>query len=150
MVYAVGLRRGIVDNRKRIPPPLYGAGIPFFKSDVSFQRGHGLGSILGRLVKTIIPVISKRTVKKGLTKLGKAAVLASLQAGEKALTNPDVNFKEALKESGKLQTQRIIKEAKETFSDKRKGKTIKGRRLVRSPRYPVNRPRRERDIFDKI
>lgn len=126
---------------------MYGGGIPYYKSSVNFQRGHGLGSILGRLVKTIIPVISKRTVKKGLTKLGKAAVLASLQAGEKALTTPDVSFKEALKESGKIQTQKIIKEAKKSLSN---GKSIKGSSVKRKVRYPVLAPRtrRLRDVFD--
>lgn len=147
MVYSIGQQ----DGRRRIPPPMFGAGIPVFKSSVAFQRGHGLGSILGRLVKTIIPVISKRTVKKGLSKLGKAAALAAVDAAQQSLSTPNKSFKEALKVTGKERTQGLLKEAKQAMSNQSR-KTIKGGRKVKSPRYPTRGRRvvRRRDVFDQL
>ena len=103
-----------------------GNGIPFFSGSRT-QRGHGLGSVLGGLFKSAVPIL-----KRGVKTLGKHALRTGLQIASDVVEGK--NFKTAAREG-----------LKKTGSDLTK---LAIKRL-RPPGDRVKSKRRKKDIFDQ-
>lgn len=119
--------------------------LPHFRSAIGYQRGRGLGSLLGSLVRRVIPLFRSPIVKKVGKSVGKAATTALLEAGQKALSaEQPMSFKDALKETSKAQAQTLIKHAlKRPAAARPNGKAIK-RHRAQTPRFSTRR-----DVFNK-
>lgn len=74
-----------------------GAGLPHYQSAVSFQRGHGLGGLLGKFIKSIIPLVKQPIVRKTLKRIGTSALKSGLSAVQEKVNNPNSNLKANLK-----------------------------------------------------
>lgn len=120
-----------------------GGMLPHFRSTIAFQRGRGIGNLLGSLVQRVIPLFSKPIVKKGIKHIGKAATTALLEAGQKALAEQEP-FGKALKESSRAQAQRLMTQAQSTLKDA--PRSIK-RPHPKKIRISYNPKRARRDIF---
>lgn len=144
---------------------MYGGGIPIYRSNLTFQRGHGLGSLLAKAVSGIIPLFSRKIVRKGLKRLGTAALSGGIEAASTALNNRDTSFTQALKQSSKKQANQLLAEARAGMMNQRKRKhpqsmstTISNKRRRTLPdtirRVPTlartKRVRSRQDIFDTI
>ena len=142
--------------------PMTGSGtLPHFRSSVGFQRGQGLGSMLSSLVRRVVPLFKKPIVQKGLKTIGTTAASALLEAGQKALSNDPITFKQALAQSSKTGAQHLIKEAHQAISKKQ---GVNGKRkqpvagtVIKRPRTSqaaVSRSRlrvgNRRDIFNQV
>ena len=136
-----------------------GAGsIPYFHSSVGFQRGRGLGSMLSSLVRRVVPLFKKPIVQKGLKTLGTTAASALLEAGQKALSDDPITFKQALAESSKTGAQQLIKGAQGMMSvNERKRKQPVAGTVIKRPRTShaaVSRSRvragNRRDVFHQV
>lgn len=126
-----------------------GAMLPHFSSSVGYQRGRGLGGLIGSLIRRVIPLFSKPIVKKGLTSMGKAAATALLEAGQKSLSDQSTSFKQALGQSSRQQAKKLMEQASTAV----KRKAPRGR-VIKRARLPTKRvssgstvARRARDIF---
>jgi hypothetical protein len=104
--------------------------LPVFYSPVRIQRANGLGNVVGRLFRFVVPFFSRPTVRKNLSSIGSAA----LSAASQALADPNVNFKTALKESGKRELKRIIDQAASDYASA-EGSGIKKRRIILPDAY---------------
>ena len=121
-----------------------GGMLPHFRSSVAFQRGRGIGGLLGSLVRRVIPFFSTPIVKKGIKHIGKAATTALLEAGQKALAEQEP-FRKALKRSSGVQAQRLMSQAQSTL--KAPPKSIKRPHPKKKVRVSFNPKRARRDIF---
>jgi len=75
-----------------------GGGLRFYTAPAVIQRGRGLGGILGRLFRTIIPLARQPIVRKTLKRLGRAAIDSSASALKEKLDRPsDTSFRTSLK-----------------------------------------------------
>jgi len=122
---------------------MMGGMLPHFRSSVAFQRGRGLGGMLGSLVRRVIPLFSKPIVKKGIKHIGKAATTALLEAGQKALAEQEP-IKKALKKSSSIQAQRLMSQAQSALNTP--PRSIK-RAHPNKKRVSFNPKRPRRDIF---
>lgn len=116
-----------------------GSGLPIFVGSRG-QRGHGLGSILGGLFRSAVPV-----VKRGLASLGKNAVKTGLSIASDVLEGKNAG------DSAKSRLAEGIKnlvDDDEPVSRKRplpqQQQAPRQRRKIRRKRIGV----RQRDIFD--
>lgn len=132
-----------------------GGMLPHFQSSVAYQRGRGLGGLIGSLVRRVIPFFSKPIVKKGLRNIGKTAATALLDAGQKALAaeNP-TPFKKALAQTSRAETQKLIKSVLKRKAPVKKTVPIKRRRTTRG-KVSFNQSRARRgakrgDIFNTL
>jgi hypothetical protein len=119
-----------------------GSGLPHFQSSVAFQRGHGLCGVLGRLFRSVIPILRKPVVGKTLKRIGRAALRTGLNAAKESI-NKGVPVKQSLKNSAKAQGQRLIELTKR---DLRKRKPH--RRSATTTVSKRKRKKRSLDIFD--
>lgn len=104
-----------------------GGSLPHFHSAVAFQRGHGLGGVLGKFLRYIVPILKKPVVKRTLKRVGRAA----LHTGLDTLNTPA--RKRSLKESVRKNILRqVVRPALNPSSTPRKTPT------------PQSRHRRER------
>lgn len=71
-----------------------GRGLPHFQSAVAFQRGHGLGGVLGKFIRSVIPLFRKPIVKNTLKRIGKSALKSGLTAVRDSVSNKNSSFKE--------------------------------------------------------
>ena len=80
-----------------------GKGYPVYAGR-RFQRGHGLGSIIGSLFKSAVPLL-----KKGAKVLGKEALKTGLNVAHDALQGENVvqSFKKQTKATGKRMLDRV-------------------------------------------
>ena len=78
-----------------------GYGLPHYQSSVVFQRGHGLGGVLGRFIKSILPIVKKPIVKRTLKRIGKTVLKTGVSAVNDTINNPSSKFKENLKKHAK-------------------------------------------------
>lgn len=85
---------------------LGGAGMSFYSP--TLQAGMGLGNILARLARGIIPLFQKPSVQSGIRKIGRSVASASFDAAQKSLGNPNISFKQALKEEGVKQLKKQL------------------------------------------
>jgi hypothetical protein len=79
------------------------------------QRGAGIGSVLSRVFRAIIPIFSKPAVKTTLKSLGSAALDAGIQAVSKKFENPSISLKSAFQEGAKKFKQDAKDELKKAF-----------------------------------
>lgn len=111
-----------------------------FYSPTAIQGGLGLGNVLARLARGIIPLFHNPTVQTGLRKIGKSVATAGLNAAQTSLENPNISFKQALREQGTKQLYKLKKEFQP--SDIKRKKT---RRLQSVAFQPQKK--KQRDIF---
>ena len=100
--------RGVTVHR----PPLSGGGMNYYVSRAPLMRGRGLGGVLLKFARRIIPMLrNNKTVRAGLKKVGRSAALAGIEAAQSALRadNPQP-FGEALVDSSKKQARGLLKD----------------------------------------
>lgn len=112
---------------------------PVYQSPILFQRGHGLGNVLARVFRTVVPLFKSPMIKKGLKHLGKTAALATLHSAEQSLNSGSSfkkNLKENLKQSGQQEIKKLIDEARKSMvgSGRSRIKRINTSNRSRSPR----------------
>lgn len=114
-----------------------GRGLPHFSSALAFQRGNGLGGVLGRLFRSIIPIFKKQIVRKTLKRIGKVALKSGLSATRVKLENPESSLGTNLKQQLKSNLKDAI--SRSPIKQKRKRKVS----------FPArSKSRRKLDIFD--
>lgn len=121
-----------------------GTGLPHFQSTVAFQRGHGLGGVLGRLFRSVIPLLRKPVVGKTLKRIGRAALRTGLNAAGESLTK-GVPLKQSLKTSARAQSQRLIELAKQDLQKKKPQPKRQPKKTTTVRKRKTHRPL---DIFD--
>ena len=105
-----------------------GHGLPVF-AGASFQRGHGLGSLFGGLVRMAMPLL-----KTGAKRLGKEALKAGVGVAGDVLSGQ--NVKTSMKRHATQAARRTV----------RKG--IKRKATLKPVSRPSATKRRRADIFD--
>lgn len=130
-----------------------GNGLPVF-SGVRVQRGHGIGSVIGRLAKSVMPLI-----KSGAKAVGKQALTSGMQLAGDMFSGK--NLKQAAKTRAKQAGVRLLKRAAAEFTfppgvpaKRRKMKNTKTRNIKKhvSSAAAVKRRRpiqRRKDLFDE-
>jgi hypothetical protein len=126
-----------------------GAGLPHFQSTVAFQRGHGLGGVLGRLFRSVIPLLRKPVVGKTLRRIGRATLRTGLNAAGESLAK-GVPLKQSLRTSAKAQGQRLIDLAKRDLDPKKKELKRKPKKTIATAAVKRRKTQHHRslDIFD--
>lgn len=124
----------------------FGAGLPHYQSAVAFQRGHGLGGLLGKLLKTIIPLVRKPIVKNTLKRIGKTALKTGISAVHETVKNP----KTSLKDNLKREVHRNLKYAFTPVVSKETAKPLKRKQVRKRTRSFVvpKKKSRKLDVFD--
>ena len=102
-----------------------GSGVPVY-GGIKFQRGYGLGNVLGSLVRSAVPLL-----KQGAKAVGKRALKAGLNIAQDALTSKTRVVKRRVK--------------KRKPATKRKAP---GKRHQSGKRRRVGQTTIRRDIFD--
>lgn len=130
----------------------YGKGrgslMPYYSSNVMFQRGRGLGSLLRKLYRPIRRLLQKPIVKKGISTLARAGATALVDAGKASLENEDVKFTQALKDASQQQAQAILKQVQGAVRGSGRRYPLKKRqRSVSHSKTVVRKRRRQGDIF---
>ena len=136
------------------------SSLPVFYSRIGIQRGAGIGNVLSRLFKSVVvPIFAKPGIRQGIRALGKAALSTGIQAAQKTLQEPgggtSSSFKTALKESGKEQLQKLLRDTNflregSGIIRQQRGRNIKqsstgvGRKRSRSTK------KRKLDLFDFV
>lgn len=114
-----------------------GRGQKFYRGR-RYQRGHGLGNVLGNLFRTAMPFL-----KKTATSVGKDLLKSGARAGSHALT--DIVSGAPIKQSIK---RRFVKEGHDLLNKKLKpNKTHKLTKKHRIRRKVISR-KRPTDIFE--
>jgi hypothetical protein len=113
---------------------------------IPYQRGSGLGSFFGRLLRTILPV-AKRIGKSALKTVGKealnmgAAVMNDVVQGK--------NIKQSVKKRGAKAGKNLLYKAAEGFPNQSGGQIGKRPAVSRINRVPAKRRnKKQQDIFD--
>ena len=86
---------------------------------VPFQRGAGIGSFLGRIFRTILPVF-KTVGKKAAKAVGKEALNVGAHVASDLVQGRD--FEESIKEHGKAAAGSLLKRGAAHFTSRRKWK----------------------------
>lgn len=107
-----------------------GQGLPVYMSRHAYMRGHGLGNILAKLFRGVMPFINKPIVKQGLKKVGKSVLRAGVNAASEALEG-DKNFGDALKEASKKEARQLLTQVKEHLPAASTGGGTRRRRRAR-------------------
>lgn len=118
-----------------------GSGLPVYVGSRN-QRGHGLGSVLGGLFRSAVPI-----VKKGLATLGKSALKTGLSIAGDVLEG---------KNAGEAARSRVAEGIKNLVTHeeppiKKRQVTVEEVRLPKRQRRiqrKFNKRRRQGDIFD--
>ena len=121
-------------------PPLSGGGMNYYASRTPLMRGRGLGGVLLKFARRIIPMLkNSRTVRAGLKKVGRSAALAGIEAAQSALQpeNPQP-FAKALVDTSKKQARGLLKDARRQFAGPPPPKTIK-RPMIQRRKVPVGK-----------
>ena len=87
-----------------------GRALRHFSSPILFQQGRGLGGVLSGIFKSVIPFLKRPFIRKGLTRIGKSAAMAGLEALSKSMDDKNENrptFKQALRTSARAETGRL-------------------------------------------
>ena len=127
-----------------------GGALPYFVG-AKVQRGHGLGSLLGGLLRSVAPLI-----RRGAVAVGKRALRTGMQIADDVMTGQ--NIKQAAKrrvtDAGKDLLRSLVTTAGppgvRTQSKKRQRRPIK-RAATTRPTSVVKRRRKgqtPRDVFD--
>ena len=117
-----------------------GRGYPVYAGR-RYQRGHGLGSILGGLFKSAVPLL-----KKGAKALGKEALRTGLNVAADTLEGGNVG--ESLKRQTKAAGRRVVNRATQRFTGPPGNRAIKREaRQKRPSRRKTVKQIRRRDIF---
>lgn len=125
----------------------FGKGLPHYQSAVAFQRGHGLGGLLGKLIKSIVPLVRQPVVRNTLKRLGKGALQSGLSAVHEKLDSPHTKLKDNLKKHVSKNLKQLLTSSPKTKTRKRKQViTRQGKRATLS--IPRTTKRRKLDIFD--
>lgn len=119
-----------------------GRGLPHFQSTVAFQRGHGLGGVLGKFIRSVIPLIQKPFVKNTLKRIGKTALRSGLSAVRDTAKSPKSSFRENLKKQIRSNIVTSLR------PPKRKGKAVITKKGKRARLVVNGNKRRKLDIFD--
>ena len=121
-----------------------GRGHPVFTGP-RYQRGYGLGGILGGLFRSAMPLL-----KQGAKTLGREAIRAGVGIAQDALEGKNVkaSAKNRLRHAGRNLANSAIRSVKTRITGAPKRgikRKASGRRAISSSR---NRARRSHDIFD--
>ena len=92
--------------------PLYGGGMPYYTSPVVYQRGRGLGGVLVKLFRQVVPFLKRNPKLTGrLKRIGRGVASAGLSAAQSTLQKENSQtFKKALKESMKEEAKKLMHE----------------------------------------
>lgn len=120
-----------------------GSGLPVY-SGARVQRGYGLGSILGSLARSVMPLL-----KTGAKTLGKQALTSGMQIAGDMLGGQ--NFKQSAKRRAKEAGGNLMGKARKRLRFEPPGERAIKRRSTKHKRIRKsrsNRRRSGRDIFD--
>jgi hypothetical protein len=77
------------------------------------MRGSGLGGVISKLFRAFVPIFKRPVVQAGLKKIGKSVARAGLHAASQALSDPNVNFRDTIRESARKEAARFVNELKQ-------------------------------------
>ena len=112
-----------------------GHGIPVYKGS-GLQRGHGLGSILGGLLRSAAPLM-----KSAAKTIGREALNFGVGLAKDALSGEDV--KTSAEKRGRLLGTNLLDSVVQPQQRSKKRKTVGNKRRQPKP----NKKRRQEDIF---
>lgn len=98
------------------------------------QRGHGIGSFLGGLYRTVLPLF-----KSGMKAFGKETIRSGFNVLDD-VTNNNMNFREALKKRSNESLDNLKRKAVEKIDRVMSGSGYKKRRVVKKRQSRKKRP----------
>lgn len=107
----------------------------YYSSPLTFQRGSGLGGILSRFFRTIVPIFKSRAVKTGVKRLGSAIVRTGASTLQDKIRR-GTSLREGLHKHASKEVNSILAPP-----------ALKRRKTVSKPKKP--RVVRRLDIFSK-
>jgi len=122
-----------------------GGGLTYYQSPVAFQRGHGLGGLLGKLIKTIVPLIRKPIVQKTIKRVGQRALQSGISAVGEKLSNPQSSLKNNLRKHALKEITRATQPRKRKLVLTPKGKRATLNVIRRNTK---KKKTRKLDVFD--
>lgn len=126
----------------------FGEGLPHYQSAVTFQRGHGLGGLLGKFIKTIIPLVRKPIVRNTLKRIGRTALKSGLSAVQETVSNPGSNLKANLNKEIRRNLKRSFSSVPVKEKKPIKRKQVLTKKGKRATLLVPKRKTRKLDIFD--
>lgn len=98
------------------------------------QRGHGIGSFLGGLYRTVLPLF-----KTGMKAIGKETIRSGFNVLDD-VTNNNMNFREAFKKRGNESLDNLKRKAVDKIDRVMSGSGYKKRRVVKKRQSRKKRP----------
>lgn len=122
----------------------------YYSSPLTFQRGHGLGNILSKIFRSVVPILQRPIVKKGLKRAGSALLSSGVD-----YLNRDIPLKQSLRDTavseGRQLAKRFVRATQPSPSSSRVRAPPRGRkRSVTAAAAAAKRKTKKRklDIFD--
>jgi hypothetical protein len=109
------------------------------------MRGAGLGGVISKLFRAFVPIFKRPVVQAGLKKIGKSVARAGLQAASQALSDPNVNFRDTIRESAREEAARFVDELKKQEQQQNSIKRIPAQKVRPSSHRVTFKTRR--DVF---
>ena len=116
----------------------------YYSSPITYQRGAGLGNILSRVFRSIVPIFKKPIVQKGLKRVGSAAINTSLKGLQNHLEKGE-SLKTSLKRQAIREGEKLLKSVSQPQT---KPKASRNVQLNKRRRRSKPRPTRKLDVFD--
>lgn len=125
--------------------PFQGGNLPYYSGSTAYQKGRGLGGVISKLFRAVVPIFRRPGVQQGLKRLGQSAARVGLEAASKTLSDPNVSFGASFKDSARKEAKSLVKGAQRQMRPvaiKRDAVRVKPL-ILPSKRKPRNR----RDIY---
>lgn len=114
MVRSVQTLSALPSLRRQRRRQHHGGELAYYTAPVGYMRGSGLGGVISKLFRAFVPIFKRPVVQAGLKKIGKSVARAGLQAASQALSSdPNVNFRETIRESARREASRFVDELKQ-------------------------------------
>ena len=81
----------------------------YYSSPVTFQRGHGLGNVLSKVFRSIIPLFKNPLVRKGAERVGSAVLNTGLSSLQDKL-NKGIPLRQGFQQKGINESRKLIKQ----------------------------------------
>ena len=118
----------------------------YYSSPLTFQRGHGLGNILSKIFRSVVPILQRPIVKKGLKRAGSALLSSGVD-----YLNRDIPLKQSLRDTavseGRQLAKRFVRATQPSPSSSRV-RAPRGRTRSVTAAAKRKTKKRKLDIFD--
>ena len=122
----------------------------YYSSPVTFQRGHGLGNVLSKIFRSVVPFFKNPNVKKGVKRIGTAVLNTGLTSLQDNL-NKNIPLRKSLENKVFDESRKLVKELGSSLKRKQEG-SVKSKILLNQKRrkFSANKRKKTRklDVFD--